>query len=421
MDIKQLIEKEAKGCFDFFWNETNHDESSKGYGLTLDSTRRDDMASIAAVGFGLSSYVIGVTRGYISFEEGYHRTLKTLETVYQNVDKKNGFYIHFVEYNTAQNYGLKKGRPSEYSTIDTAILLMGAISAAEFFKKDVKTLVDKMLDEADWAWLIHPDKPVFRMAYYDDKERYPHGWNKATWDHYAEQLMMYFLYAGQDRTSLEDARKLYFGFHRHVGAYKGDNLVHCYNNALFIHQFSHAFIDFNQYRDGKMFNWFKNSVDATIGNYEWCKDQTWSKTFKKGYWGLTAMHSKTGYMVVGGPPWGFENIDYKPNHMDGTVAPYASLSSMIFTPELSKKQLELFAQDDKMWGPYGLYDSFNFEDEKWYSNTYIGIDKGPTLIMLDNYENQTIQKLVTESEFIQKAIKKLGFRKVEDNIFEKER
>jgi len=411
MNIKELIEKEIKGCFDFFWHEANQDETSKGYGLILDSTRRDDMASIAAVGFALSSYVIGVKRGYITFDEGYHRTYQTLKHVYENVDKKNGFYIHFLNIKTAENYRKATGRLSEYSTIDTAILLMGAISAAEFFKGEVKKITDMMLEEADWAWLIHPDHPVFRMSYHEPSERFIDGWSKASWNHYAEQLMMYFLYAGQDKTDEVDARKLYFGFQRNIGSYEGKPYIYCHTNALFIHQFSHAFIDFSKYVDPKNFNWFNNSIDATLANYKWCKDHDEFETFKKGYWGLTAMHSKKGYMVVGGPPWGFYDIDYRPK-IDGTVAPYASLSSIMFTPKISIDALNHFAKDPHMWGKYGLYDSFNFEDGPWYSNTYIGIDKGPTIIMLDNYEQQTILNLVTQSEFIQKAMKKLGFKKL---------
>ncbi|MBU1142833.1 MAG: hypothetical protein KKH92_04225 [Firmicutes bacterium] len=413
MEIKQLIEKEIKGCFDYFWYETNSNQDSKGYGLALDSSRNSNMASIAAVGFALSAYVIGVNHQYITFEQGYERTLKTLQTVTNHVDHKNGFYIHFLNIETAENYGLSKGRPSEYSTIDTAILLMGALSASEFFKGEVKEIVDQMLESTDWDWLIHPDKPVFRMSYHMISERFPTGWSNSKWDHYAEQLMMYFLYAGQKKTSAENARKLYFGFDRHVGAYKGQNYVYCFGNALFIHQFSHAFIDFKTYVDAKMFNWFENSVAATKANKAWCLDQSWSKTLSQGYWGLTAMHNKKGYLVVGGPPWGFTNVDYRPN-VDGTVAPYAALSSIIFTKEDSLDIFKKFAEDKNMWGKYGLYDAFNFEDEPWYSNTYIGIDKGPTIIMLDNYLNQTIQNLVTNSEFIQEAFKKLGFTRFDD-------
>lgn len=420
MNIKELFEKEIKGCFDFFWNESNQDMNSKGFGLTIDSSRRDDMASIAANGFGLSAYVIGVKRGYITFEQGYERVLHTLKTIYENVDKEHGFYIHFVHMNTAENYGKNHKYKSEYSTIDTAILLMGAISAAEFFKKDIKILVDQMLNEADWHWLIDPNKPVFRMAYHGEDDRFQDGWSKSYWNHYAEQLMMYFLYAGQESTSEENARKLYFGFDRHLGSYKGKNHVYCYDNALFIHQFSHMFIDFETYVDGKMFNWFENSVEATLSNYQYCKDHHEYKTFEKGYWGLSAMHNKNGYLVCGAPPWGFTNIGYINKRIDGTVAPYASLSSMIFTPELSQKALASFSKDEKMWGKYGLFDSFNFEgDLPWYSNTYIGIDKGPTIIMLDNYENQTIMDLVTNSEFIQKALKKLGFVHKDQNIYDK--
>ena len=79
-DTIGLIEEEIKGCFDFFWNESNAVEGEIGYGMTADVAGRP-ICSLAAVGFAFPAYVIGVERGYITFEEGYNRVLKTLETL----------------------------------------------------------------------------------------------------------------------------------------------------------------------------------------------------------------------------------------------------------------------------------------------------------------------------------------------------
>lgn len=410
--LTELIQKEMKGCFDFFWETTNHDPSSPGYGLVLDSSKKPDVATIAGVGFALAAYIIGVERKYITFQEGYDRCLGTLKSIQANVDKFHGFYIHFLDIRTGENHGLNQGRPSEYSTIDTAILLMGVLAAGEYFQKEVAEIGMKMIEEADWEFLIDPDysRPQFRMAYNPATG----GWGKAKWNHYAEQLMMYFLYAGKKDADPELARKLYFGFDRNVGSYKGENYVYCHTNALFIHQFTHAFIDFSRLLDPKGFDWFQNSVHATLANQRWCLDQTWSNTFQKGFWGLTASHSKKGYSVAGGPPWGFDKIGYVPSSIDGTVAPYAPLSSIIFTPDISLQQLELYANEESLWGKYGLYDSFNFESGSWVSQSYLAIDKGPTIIMLDNYLFQTIHKLLWKSPFIQKAISVLAFREKDD-------
>ncbi|MBN2504901.1 MAG: hypothetical protein JXB20_06125, partial [Bacilli bacterium] len=411
---KELLEKEIRGCFDFFWETSNNDVDSPGYGLVLDSTRNSKMATIAGVGFALSAYVIGVKRGYISFEQGYARCLGTLKTVYERIEKAYGLYVHFVDIESGLTWGRDPDHLSEYSTIDTALMLMGALAAGEFFKGNVKELAEKMIEEVDWEATIgtseRTNKKVFRMAYHGEKR----GWSRSSWDHYAEHLMMYFLFAGQEKTDPNLAQSLYFGFSRDLGSYKGKNYVHSHTNALFIHQFSHAFIDFSRIRDMKGFDWQENSASATLANRQWCLDQDWSETFKQGFWGLTASHARKGYHVAGGPPWGFEEKTHFPVHNDGTVAPYAPLCSVIFTPDIVFEQLEKYANMSWLWGKYGLYDAFSFDPDKWCSKSYLAIDKGPTIIMLDNYENKTIQELVMNSDLIKKAIVKLGFHYHDD-------
>lgn len=101
-------------------------------------------------------------------------------------------------------------------------------------------------------------------------------------------------------------------------------------------------------------------------------------------------------------------------HNDGTVAPYAPLCSVIFTPDIVFEQLEKYVNMSWLWGKYGLYDAFSFDPDKWCSKSYLAIDKGPTIIMLDNYENKTIQELVMNSDLIKKAIVKLGFHYHDD-------
>lgn len=403
-DEIKLINEEIKGCFDFFWNESNGFEDGPGYGLTLDKTGCDT-SSIAAVGFALCSYVIGVKHELILFEQGYERCVKTLHTIKNNIAHKKGFLVHFVNQKTGIN------KRSEYSTIDTSILLMGAISAGEFFGKEVKTLADELVERVDWEWFVKDvnGKKVISMAYSDERYQDNDGWCKANWDHYAEQLMMYILYAGSKNSNEHLANELYFGFERHIGSYKGQNMVYCHGNALFIHQFTHCFFDFSKYLDSKGCDWFANSVSATLANRQFCIDQKWSKTYNENSWGLTAFQGEHGYRVFGAPPYGFIDNNYYCK-IDGSVAPYAALSSMPFTPKESLEALKYFNTIEGLKGKYGLKDSYNFEKGKFISDTYLGIDKGPTIIMLDNFLNGTIQQLFMQSSVCQRAINVLKFQ-----------
>ena len=400
---KGLIEEEIKGCFDFFWNESNAIDGEIGYGMTADVAGRS-ISSTAAIGFAFCAYLIGVERGYITFEEGFSRVMKTLYTL-KKVDSYKGFLVHFIKQKTLEN----TNNP-EYSTIDTAILLMGAITAGEYFKGEVKTLVDEFVNAVDWEWLVTTKngKKVFRMAYSTETFKDNGGWCKATWEEYAEQLMMYILYAGHPKSNKKLANDLYFGFDRRVGSYKGDNLVYCFGNALFIHQFTHCFFDFSKYVDRRGFDWFKNSISATLANRQFCIDQKWSKTYGENSWGLTAFESETGYKVYGAPPFGWHNQEVE-MQLDGSVAPYAALSSIVFTPKESIEALKYFASMPELKGKYGFTDCYNFETKRYFSPNYLGIDKGPTIIMLENFMNGTVWKYFMQSEVCQKAIKVLGF------------
>lgn len=397
---KELIEKEILGCFNFFWNEINSDENSLGYGLVRDMTEKD-VASLAAVGFALAAYVIGVERKFITFDQGYDRCLRTLKTVLNNVPHSHGFLAHFVDMNTVE-----MPKRSEFSTIDTAILLMGAITAGEYFGGEVLEYVNKINDRVDWNYMVRENrgKTQFLMALFPHDPKY-----SVYWDHFAEQLMVYILYAGHKGSDYKTARNLYYDFERNVGSYKGKNMIYCFGNALFIHQFTHAFFDFREYIDERGCDWWQNSVDATLANRQFCIDQKWSKTFNENSWGLTATLAEHGYMVYGAPPFGFE-CDYAIN-VDGTVAPYAALSSIVFTPEESMAALRYFDTIEGIQGKYGLTDAYNFENKEWCSKHYLGIDKGPTIVMLDNFLSGTTWKYFMQSEICKKAIEVLKFQK----------
>ena len=397
----ELINNEIKGCFDFFWNET------KANGLTIDkiySNKKSKYSSIASIGFALASYVIGVERGYISFSEGMNRVRTTLDTILK-IEDFHGLLPHFLNFKTDMNDS------SEYSTIDTSILLMGAISAASYFGNrlniydDVKGLVNRV----DWDYFVREvdGRKLINMAYSKKYWKEFDGFCPACWDHYAEQLMIYFLYACKDDTTKADSLDLYHGFTRHKGSYKGDEFIHCYSNPLFIHQFTHSFIDFRNIKTDDGIDWFKNSVDATLANRRYCINQKWSKTYNENSWGLSAFEGKNGYKVFGAKPFGFPDKECK-MELDGSVTPYASLASICFTPKYSLKALDYFNSIEGLNGKYGLTDSYNFDDY-YISDCYIGIDKGPTIIMLDNYQNGTIWRYFMNCEMTKKALEKLSF------------
>lgn len=413
MEAHKILELEAKACFDFFWSSknTNTDINSNGYGLVVDRTNRPDRSSLAAVGFALTSYVIGVERGWVTYEEALERVRGTLKTLYYHVPHYKGFFVHFAYMNDASRY-----KKCEYSTIDTAILLNGIITVDSYFKcEEVKTYAHKILNRVDWNHFIflHHGKTTFRMAYNPDKDGdYANGSQGFIhyWDMPAEQLMMYFLAAGHDEVTEKDALALYNGFNRYAGGYKNYQFIFTPGGALFIYQYSHAWFDFKKYVDVHGFDWFNNSVNATLANRLWCIDHKHKyKTFNENSWGLTACDHPTGYAAFGPEPLGWDiKLEAKTN---GTVAPNACLGSLPFAPKECMDAISyMYTNHPQLWGEFGFKDSYNLENEPWYCENYLGIDKGISLLGIDNYLHGTTWHYYMQHEYIQKAIKKLQFK-----------
>jgi len=411
---KTVIEKELKHAFNFFWHEANKDRQSKGYGLILDRTNNKELSSIASVGFALSVYIIGIERDYITAEEGMKRIKGTLHTLLNNVPHYKGFFVHFANMIDGSRY-----KKSEFSTIDTAIVLNGLITVESYFEQDsdIQSMSKAIRNRVDWEHFTfdYQGKKMFRMAYNPDldgdyapgKDGWIYQWHMP-----AEQLMMYFLAAGSKNVDETLARSLYFGFERFTGGYQDYQFVYTPGGSLFTYQFSHAWFDFESYVDSKGFDWFENSKKATLANREWCiNHQAQFKTLHQNAWGLTACDHPYGYAAFGTPPFGWDKSSQTIN-CNGTIAPYGPISSIIFTPKESFDAMQYFYNEHpKLWGKYGFKDAYNLEEKTpWYSEDYIGIDKGITCLMLDNYLYKTTQNYYMKHDAIQKAIKVLGFK-----------
>ncbi len=74
----------------------------------------------------------------------------------------------------------------------------------------------------------------------------------------------------------------------------------------------------------------------------------------------------------------------------------------------------------KLWGKYGFKDGYNLEGIKpWYAKEYIGIDKGISMLMIENYLSQTIWKYFMKNEYVKKGLKLIGFTNKEEKSLKK--
>ncbi len=416
---KEILALEKRRSFDFFWETANTNINDNGYGLIPDRyPTNPSISSIASVGYGLAAYVVGADEGWVTFEEAFDRTNRTLDTLL-SLERTNGFYYHFLNTRT----GAREWN-SEISIIDTGILMMGAIAAAEYFEGDVAIKVNEIYRDVNWGWYLNPTTNMFYMGYR------PESGFVGAWDHISEQLMLYVLASGSPtysiprgpyNTMMNVMRTSY------VGTYTSTSnpelsvttpFYYTFDGSLFQHQFSHAFIDFKNYTDDFGTNWFENARLATLANYAYTQDFAHIyKSYGPNSWGISAGDGPGEYHAYGARP-------AKNNRHNGTIAPYASIASINYVPKLAARAaLHYYQNIDGLFGTYGFKDAFNLglHDETmnptlasrtpWVATDVIGIDKGITLVMLANYDNNIIWDLVMQNDQVRAGMTILGFTK----------
>jgi hypothetical protein len=407
MDQRNILQKELNGSVNFFLDFTNLEPGSRGFGLTVDSTKKPHVASIASVGFALTAWVIASERGSLSRERALEITRGTLRTLLHNASHHRGFFAHYLRMDSGERFG-----KCEYSTIDTALCLNGIITAMAYFHDDdISALAQQALDRVDWNFIVFEkdDKTLFRMAYNPDEDGdyvngapgFIHRWHMA-----AEQKMMYLQAAGQVAPAV--ARALYRGFSRDWGEYKGHKIILNPGGTLFPYQFSEAWLDTAGYLDPDGVDWFENTRQAALANRQFCLDNAdIYKTYHTNSWGLSAGDGPWGYEVAGSLP-----CLGKPYHT-GTVSIYGALSCLPFIPDLTLEMVQyLYQHHPQTWGKYGFFDSYNLDvDQPWYSHSIYGIDKGCSMIMIENHLSRLVWETYTNSPIIQKALAILGFIK----------
>ncbi len=402
-----ILKKELKGDYNFFMKEVNTNPKSKGYGLIRDKSKlAPEVASIASVGYGLAALVIGAERKWISFSKAYNRANGTLHTFLNNMETTNGFFYHFIHMETA-----KREWNCEVSIIDTGIFICGAILAGEYFKGEVKEKAEKLYKNINWNWYRDETVNQFYMGYSPEQGFSGH------WDMYAEQLMLYVLGVASPTFPIESS--MYDDFKKPITDYgEIKNIIYTYCGTLFTYQYSHAWIDFRNRRDNNGINWFQNSIKATLANRKYCIENSKKyKTFGENSWGLTACVGPSGYSGEFGAMPAMSKLEGN----DGTISPSGAAGSIVFTPELSIQALEYYYNYfPELWGKYGFKDAYNLEGEKaWYAEECIGIDKGTSMLMIENYLTGLIWEYFMKNEYIQKGLQKLNItqkKKEEESV-----
>jgi len=296
----------------------------------------------------------------------------------------------------------KRAWKCEVSNIDTSILLMGVLSAGEYFGGEIQVKANRIYDDVNWPLFFDEPQDLFYMGYKPEEGFFGH------WDFYAEQLMMYILAAGSNTHPVGDPA--YYGFTRHYAKYgEGKPFIHSWFGSIFTYQFSHAWIDFRKYTDREQVDWFDNSIEASLAhvNFATAMEHKY-KTLGPNAWGLTACDGPEGYDGrYGAPPSGYDN---KQHRVDDTIPPSGAIGSIIFLPEQAQRAMLHYYTIEQLKGRYGFYDAYNLAQD-WYATDVIGIDKGISLLMLANYQDDFVYGIMMKNEHILEGLDRLQITK----------
>jgi hypothetical protein len=429
-----LIDLQAR-TFRFFW-----DTASPKNGLVPDRYPTPSYASIAAVGFALTAYPVGVERRYVTRKDARKRVLTTLRFLrnapqgpgVKGVIGYKGFFYHFIDMKTGHRF-----EDTELSTVDTAILLAGALFCQSYFdgshpeEVEIRRLVDEIYRRVDWQW-AQPHAPAISLGWTPED-----GFLEYDWRGYNEAMMVYLLALGSpthpvgpeawvEWTSTYDSMSWRTAY--------GKEFLNF--GPLFGHQYSHVWIDFRKLQDPYMrrrgLDYFENTRRAVYAQQAYAiANPNKCKAYGATVWGLTASDGPADVMVGEGTAarlfrtYAARGAEQTGGYDDCTLAPTAVVGSLPFAPELVIPAVvdmhKRFGQH--IYSTYGFLDAFNLNFDYdipvrhgqsipgfgWVAGDYLGIDQGAILAMIENYRSSMIWDVMRDNAYLRQGLVLAGF------------
>jgi hypothetical protein len=412
-----LVARLQQGAFSYLIEFADSDT-----GLVADTSRLGSPCSIAVVGFALSCYPIAVRNGWLSRADAVSRTLKVLRFLARSTQSDapdatghKGFYYHFLDMRTG-----KRVWQCELSLIDTALLIAGVLTAACYFDSDgeereLRELADALYRRVDWRW-AQDGAPGLSQGWKPECGFLHYGW-----EGYNEATILYVLGLGSPTFPLTPDSYVTWGV-----TYQWENLLGqdvLYSGPLFTHLFSHAWIDFRGIRDAfmreKASDYFENTKRTIAVHREYSdRNPKEFRAYSRDFWGVTAGDGPTGeairengrdrrfygYMSRGAP--------YGPD--DGTIAPWAMLATLPFTPEVALAGARhLLATYPQVCGRDRFASGFNptlrADSGGWLSEGWYGLDQGLLVMMIENHRTGLVWEIMRRSSYVREGLRRGGF------------
>jgi hypothetical protein len=399
--LLDLVQRQTIG---FFWDGA-HAQSGLAFDrIRLSGDAADDRLGIGGSGFGIMAILVAAERGWIGRDEAIARLSKIMDWL-ERATCYHGLFPHFMH--GASGATMPLGQKDDGADIvESAYLFQGLLCARQYFDRDAPTekhLHDRigwMWRNAEWNWHTRGGRNVLTWHWSPNNgwslDAEIRGWN--------ECLIVYVLAAASPTFPIEpvvyhkgwaqgrafDNRRTYYDIELPIGPDFG--------GPLFFSQYSFCGLDPRGLRD-RYADYWRQNVQHTLINYEHCvRNPRGHKGYGPSCWGLTASDDPAGYAA------------HAPDNDNGVISPTAALSSFPYAPEQAMRALRYFyeVKAEKIWNRYGFTDAFS-ESQDWCADTYLAIDQGPIVAMIENYRTGLLWRLFMKDPDVQTGLRKLGF------------
>lgn len=375
-------------------------------GMARERNTSGDVVTSGGSGFGVMALLVGIERGFISRQQGIDRMLRIISFL-ETADRFHGAWSHWINGNTGDVVPFGN-TDNGGDLVETAFLAQGLLTARQYFngadgpEADIRERITELWEGIEWDWYRKNNSNVL---YWHWSPNYGwqinmqiRGWNEAA--------IIYILAIASPTHSVPAslwetgwAGSPYYRNGRSFYGYKLD-VGWDYGGPLFFAHYSFQGFDPRNIKD-KYTNYFNLNRNHTLIHRAYAIDNP--KNFP-GYgenaWGFTASDDPSGYQVH----------EPTPSRDNGTITPTAALSSMPYTPEESTGALKYFYREmgDKIWGRMGFYDAYNVK-LNWYTDSYLAIDQGPIINMIENHRSQLLWNNFMSNPEIAPALTSIGF------------
>ena len=379
-DLLTLVQEHT---FRYFW-----DYAHPVSGLARERLGSGDTVTSGGSGFGIMAIPVGVERGFITRDEGAERMRKIIGFL-SKADRFHGAYPHWLNGSTGKVIPFSD-KDNGGDLVETAFLMEGLLTASAYFDRDgeadIRSGIDAIWRSVEWDWYTQGGQKVLYWHWSPDKgwamNMQIRGWNEA--------LIVYVL-AAASPTHTISADVYRQGWGTFTFPVAG-------NQPLFFAHYSFLGLDPRHLSDSNGSYWEQNVAQARY-NYNYCvRNPQGHSGYSASSWGLTASDYPGGYIAS------------SPSNDRGTIAPTAALASMPYLPDESMAALRYFYYKlgDRLWGTYGFKDAFCL-DNAWFASSYIAIDQGPIIAMIENHRTALLWKLFMKNQDVRAGLDKLGF------------